>query len=254
MRIRTSALRRGHSLVSLGIGLVMILTGCGDSSNAAGGVTATTMASGAAYNFGPTGGAVVDGEVSIQELAEQVTRTDANGAFAFDGLPVGARASFALRAPGRPEIQTATFVLPEEPLQGVSFQSPDDTMVTLLGILVGVAPRPDRCQLAATVTRANPELVAGKTHGEPGATVTIDPVPAEADGPIYFNLITWNAIWPDRRLAATTDDGGVLYVNVTPGSYRLRAHKDGVQFRDVELTCRAGVVVNAAPPWGLQAE
>lgn len=232
--------------------VLAVAAGCGGSS-AGGAAGRTTSVSGSAFNFGPTGGAVVGGEVTILELPDFVTHTDEGGGFALDGLPAGRDASFVLRAEGRPEIQTATFPLGVEPLDGVTFQSPDDTMVTLLSILVGAAPRADRCQLAATVTRANPELVAGKTHGEPGATVTIDPPPAEADGPIYFNLVTWNVIWPDRRLAATSDDGGVLYVNVTPGTYRLRAHKEGVAFRDVTLTCRAGVVVNAAPPWGLQA-
>lgn len=240
----------------LALSLIAALTAgaCGSSSSGAGGAGAVTRASGAASNFGPVGGAVVDGEVSIVEMPDRVTRTDESGGFELSDLPVGAEASFVLRASGRPEIQTATFVLPEEPIEGISFQSPDDTMVTLLSMLVGAAPRPDRCQLAATVTRANAELVPGKTHGEAGATVTIDPLPAEADGPIYFNLITWNVIWPDRGLAATSDDGGVLYVNVTPGTYRLRAHKAGVEFRDVVLACRPGVVVNAAPPWGLQAE
>lgn len=247
--------RRWRWLVgsAMALGLVLTVLGCGESSHG-GGSSRSTSARGVAFNFGPQGGAVADGEVSILEMPDRVTRTDGGGEFAFDDLPVGSQASFVLRADGRPEIQTATFLLGDSPLEGVSFQSPDDTMVALLALLVGAAPRADRCQLAATVTRANPELVAGKTHGEPGATVTIDPTPAEADGPIYFNLITWNAIWPDRRLSATTDDGGVLYVNVTPGTYRLRAHKAGVMFRDVAVTCRAGIVANAAPPWGLQAE
>lgn len=245
---------KGNPTTTLATLLALALaTSCGADSTG-GGSGRTTSVSGSAFNFGPAGGAVAGGDVTILEQPERATITDESGGFGFDGLAVGSEASFVLRAAGRPEIQTATFTLGDEPVDGITFQSPDDTMITLLSILVGAAPRADRCQLAATVTRANPELVAGKTHGEAGATVTIDPLPAEADGPIYFNLVTWNVIWPDRRLAATTDDGGVLYVNVAPGRYRLTAHKDGVRFREVALTCRAGVVVNAAPPWGLQAE
>lgn len=59
-------------------------------------------------------------------------------------------------------------------------------------------------------------------------------------------------IFPDASLEATTVDGGVLFVNVTPGTYTLRAHKDGAVIREVEVGCRAGVLTNAAPPWGLQ--
>lgn len=61
-------------------------------------------------------------------------------------------------------------------------------------------------------------------------------------------------IWPDRTLTETTADGGVLFTNVPPGRYTLRAHKQGAAIRSVAVTCRAGVLTNASPPWGLQVE
>lgn len=45
----------------------------------------------------------------------------------------------------------------------------------------------------------------------------------------------------------------MLWANVPPGEYLLTAYKEGVVFRDVRIKCRAGMLVNASPPWGLQA-
>ena len=89
--------------------------------------------------------------------------------------------------------------------------------------------------------------------GEPDATVTIEPAVDPELGPIYFNMVRHDVICPDRKFDRTSDDGGVLFVNVPPATYTLRAHKEGVTFREVTIKCRPGLVVNAAPPWGLQA-
>ena len=54
-------------------------------------------------------------------------------------------------------------------------------------------------------------------HGEDRTTVTLaPPLPAE-HGPIYFN----SAVLPDRSLTETSDDGGVLFIQVPPGEYKL---------------------------------
>lgn len=71
-------------------------------------------------------------------------------------------------------------------------------------------------------------------------------------GPIDFDYLERGVILPDRRLTQTTRDGGVLWLNVPPGEYVLTAHK-GVRFTQARFRCRAGVLVNASPPWGLQA-
>ena len=51
----------------------------------------------------------------------------------------------------------------------------------------------------------------------------------------------------------TSDDGGVLFIQVPPGDYTWTAHKAGVEFTQVRMKCRAGYLINASPPWGLQA-
>jgi len=60
-------------------------------------------------------------------------------------------------------------------------------------------------------------------------------------------------VLPDRDLTQSSTDGGVLYYNVDPGVYTLSAEKTGVEFESVTLNCRKGVLVNASPPYGLQA-
>lgn len=75
-----------------------------------------------------------------------------------------------------------------------------------------------------------------------------------AFGPGGGNLVKYDVIFPDRELTATSHDGGVLFLDVNPGRYTLRASKSGAEIRDVTLDCRAGVLANASPPWGLQVE
>jgi hypothetical protein len=50
----------------------------------------------------------------------------------------------------------------------------------------------------------------------------------------------------------TSDDGGVLFVQVPPGDYAWTAYEAGAVFSRVRMKCRAGYLVNASPPRGLQ--
>jgi hypothetical protein len=99
------------------------------------------------------------------------------------------------------------------------------------------------------VTRVGKSLYDEGAHGEAGATVTVEPALPPEHGPIYFNA----AVIPDPSLTETSEDGGVLFVDVPPGTYTLHAQKDGVIFEDTLMQCEAGVLVNASPPYGLQA-
>jgi hypothetical protein len=58
--------------------------------------------------------------------------------------------------------------------------------------------------------------------------------------------------YPDTSLTVTSIDGGVILANIPPGEYTLTATKQGKQFSTVAVRCRAGLLVNAAPPHGLQ--
>ncbi len=215
----------------------------------------TASAEGDLMPFGPAGGTVEGLPVWVVEDPSLATVTDGNGHWRIDGVPVGAAVTFALAGDVRYPIQTATFTMPAEGLEQVTFQSPSQVIIGAFETVLGTKVDPDRCVIAATVTRRGYSLYGGAadgTHGEPGATVAISPEPAEGGDPIYFNGAQFDVIWPDRALTETTSDGGVLFVNVPPGTYVLTATKPGATIRPVTVGCRAGVLTNASPPWGLQ--
>lgn len=86
-------------------------------------------------------------------------------------------------------------------------------------------------------------------HGDPGATVSIQPVLEELIGPIYFN----EAVVPDLGQADVSLDGGVTWLNMPTGNYAVTANKPGVDydaatFRITEADEEAGVVLYIASP------
>lgn len=215
--------------------------------------------SGHAFAFSAGGGAIAGATISVLELPEFTVETAEDGSFAIPDLPGDAEVTLVLDHPSHPAIQTGTLHLAGTDLERVTFQAPDHDLYRLLAGVVQVMPDPERCQIATTVTRRGNSLydeIPG-THGEPEATVTIEAregeTPADIDGPVYFDLVRYNAIFPSRELTETTADGGVLFLNVPPGEYTLKAHKPDTVFADVHIKCRAGVVTNASPPYGLQA-
>lgn len=233
--------------------LLLLLAGCGGDDEET--PVPTVSVSGNAFAFTNSGGDVAGGEVSILELPDRLATTDEDGAFRFDDLPGDADVTFVLAHPDYVPIQTATHTLAGEDLEQMTFQVPTPGLYDVLAASVRLEPDDARCQIATTVTRLGNSLYDDTrgTHGEPGATVTIDPPLPETHGPIYFNLVKYNVIYPDLMLTETTDDGGALFLNVPPGDYTLRAHKADTEFREARMRCRAGMLVNASPPWGLQA-
>lgn len=209
----------------------------------------TIAVSGDAFAFGPSA-MIGDADVSVLELPEFTTTTDAMGHWEFPELPAGAQATFVFDKSGYPRVYTKTFTLPETgTVERVTFQVPDDATYGALALIVDIEPDPTTCQIASTVTRVGKSLYDEGAHGEAGATVTIEPsLPAE-HGPIYFNA----QVIPQPDLTETSEDGGVLYTNVPPGTYTMHASKDGVTFEDVVVTCEPDVLVNPSPPHGLQA-
>jgi len=208
--------------------------------------------SGEAFLF--NGGTGLDGRlpgatVSVVEAPDRTTTTAIDGHFAIDGFAEGAVVTFALQFPDHHPIQTGTFTVGTEPLERVTFQVVHDAIYAQLAEMLTITPdEAGSCQIVTTVTRVGRSLYDEGAHGEAGATVTLDP-PLAGEGPIYFNA----SVLPVRAETATTEDGGVLFINVPPGQYTLTATKAGMTFRPVRITCRAGWLVNASPPWGLQA-
>jgi hypothetical protein len=212
---------------------------------------------GNAFAFTGEGGRIEGAYVTALEHSSWCVRTAAGGAFELLGVPVGSDITLRIHHPEYVVVQTGTHTVPADGIERLTFQVPTPGIYSLLSRVVRLEADPTRCQIAATVTEIGrslyPSKPASPSHGEAGATVSIAPAPAEADGPVYFDYIGPNLIVPDRDLTATTRDGGVLYLNVTPGDYVLSASKDGVTFRSVRVQCIAGMLVNPSPPWSIQA-
>lgn len=209
---------------------------------------------GRAYNFGPTGGASLRGAViRVLEHPERCVTLGDSNAFSFGGFVAGEPVSLTLDHPDYVPIQTGTHSVPSTGITGITFQAPTWGIYRLMATAAREVPQDDRCQIAATVTALGLSIDSPTpSHGEAGATVTIEPDPGDAVGPIYFNYYGPGSILPDRALRETTRDGGVLWLNVRPGEYVLTAHKPGTNITQARFRCRAGVLVNASPPMGLQ--
>ena len=212
--------------------------------------TETATVSGDAFHFNEGVDARVAGaRVFVLEDPDVSTTTDATGHFVLEGLPVGSDVTLVMDHPDFIPIQTGTIALPAAGAELVTFQAVPPGVRDVLASLLEIEVDPERCQMVTTVTRVGRSLYDPGAHGEAGVTVTIDPPLPESSGPIYFNSM----VVPDRTLTETSDDGGVLFVNVPPGDYTWTAHADdGRAFTQVRMTCRAGLLVNASPPWGLQ--
>ncbi|MFO0683213.1 MAG: carboxypeptidase-like regulatory domain-containing protein [Sandaracinus sp.] len=227
--------------------VLLALSSCTASTAAA-----TASISGDALDFtvGLADGPIASAHVYVLEDPTLDATTDAAGHFVIEDVPVGSDATLVLEHADYIPIQTATFEVPAEGLTRITFQAVTPPVRDALAAILSVTIDPTRCQMVTTITRIGRSLYDPGAHGEAGATVTIDPpLPASA-GPIYFN----SEVRPDRTLTESSDDGGVLFVNVPPGTYTWTATKPGATFAQVRMTCRAGMLVNASPPWGLQRE
>ncbi len=224
----------------------------GDASSGTTGA-ATVLVSGDAFAFTLPGSpyGLIDGAtIRVLEAPEYTAVTDAMGHFEFAALPAGLVATFTLEHPDFPPARTGTFTLPDAgALERVTFQVPDKSLYQAIATILEAEIDPAACQIVSTVTRVGKSIYDAGAHGEADATVTITPAVPVDQGPIYFG----DDVIPDRTRTMTSTDGGVLFLNVPPGTYTVEAHKDGVTFAPAIMQCAAGVLVNASPPYGLQA-
>lgn len=219
--------------------------------------TGPRVVSGNAYFFDmPTLGQVVaeenveGGEVYLLEAPEIRAWVDPADGYAFrlEGIPDGVGVTIALVQEDHYPHLTATIPVDGADIEGVTFQSVTWTIADALAGVVGADARDPRfCQMVVTVTAPQPDGVYAL--GEPDTTVTVSPAVTSDHGPVYFNT----SVIPDRRLTATTTDGGVIVAGVEPGVYEWTGHKEGVALTPLRMTCVAGWLTNASPPWGMNA-
>ena len=202
------------------------------------------------FHLVPTG-RLAGATVSVLEHPEMQVVTGTDGHFRFDGLEEGSEVTLVMSHPDYHPIQTGTIVLGPSGAERVTFQAVLYGIYATLAALLQVTPDEEHaCQMVTTLTRVGKSMYDFGAHGEDRAVVQLGPpLPAE-HGPIYFN----SAVLPDRSLHESSDDGGVLFIQVPPGEYVWSATKPGAAFSRVKMKCRPGFLVNASPPWGLQAQ
>lgn len=237
------------------IAVALVATACGGDDDYAKDWVPNTGApahvSGMAFIFGPnSSGAVLDGaSVSVTEDPSVTTTVAADGSFAFD-VPSGGPVTFTLQKDGLQTTQSAAIDIGPDGIPMLGFQVPTLSTVDLLSTLIRITVDPERCQVVTTVSRLGTEPYGGDGLGVEGATVTLAGA-SDADGPIYF-MYDPTLPTPSRALTETSLDGGVVFANVAVGEYTMAATKSGTSFSSVDVRCRAGVLVNAAPPHGIQ--
>lgn len=219
--------------------------GCDDGDE---GPSTVTM-SGTAYTFNtpnPVAGAVV----RVVEVPGLETTTAADGGWSLE-VPANREITPYVTHEGHVTMHLQTFEVGEAPLERVYFQMVADDIFELLAQVLQITPDPERCQIAGTVsekaiqTMSFDEFKAHGAHGVAGATVTITPAAAEV---VYFNEM----VIPDRTRTETSRDGGVVWTNVPPGRYTIKATHPEKQFAEIVVSCEAGRFVNANPPQGLR--
>lgn len=244
------AMKSLHAALALSPLALFVLVGCAGDESEGPLASPSFRVSGDAFPFNEGFEARLEGAtVSVLEDPARGTVTGADGHFAFYGFAPGDEVTLVLEHPDYHLIQTGTQDIGDADIERLTFQAVNHSTYDLLATVLGITPDDGACQFATTVTRVGKSLYDAGAHGEAGATVTIDPPVSAEHGPVYFN----SAVIPQKSLTETSDDGGVVYTNLPVGEYTVRAQKPGMTFAPVRIQCRAGVLVNASPPHGLQA-
>ncbi len=225
-----------------------LAAGCADDDES-GPPTAWVQGHAFAYGEGPSA-RLADADVWVLERPSLRVVTDGDGGFRFNGLEVGSRLTLVVQHPDYEATQTGSLTLGPTAAEDVTVQALSHADAESLLSRLGETLDPTKCQVLTTASRSDGSLYDDGPIGEPGATVTIDPSWQENEGPVYFD----ETGAPDLDRDNSSEHGGVLFIQVPPGEYVVRAQKGDTAFSEVEVKCRAGLLVNAAPPWALQAQ
>ncbi|WP_133406503.1 carboxypeptidase-like regulatory domain-containing protein [Parashewanella tropica] len=195
----------------------------------------------------------------------------------FDGrmyhfnYPVGQQLDLLFTHKGYKTTQSGTFTVPSKGFTGehnnISWQAIPSFLWFLVKNIVELDTSTQMnnsdCQVIATVT-AYDRTLDDDPQGEPNATVNLQNVKTGETGvgfdkTYYFGILGGKTL-PIPGLKETTADGGVIFMNVQPGQYKIIAEKAGVQFSQPEFNCDPTIwkaegkneldVINLSPPQG----
>jgi len=146
------------------------------------------------------------------------------------------------------------FEVPEEgindanKLHNITFQVPSNLIFSLFSRAMRIQEDPSKAQIAITVTPPGMTL-DNIPQGEPGVEVTIEPNPGVKAR--YLGIFAFfNKTNPFSSHERTSNDGGVIFPNLTPGEYEIRARKGRHEVK-IRVWAPAGGFVNASPTKGL---
>jgi hypothetical protein len=202
-----------------------------------------------------SGARVSIAELPITKLLN--VRSDANGRWRFQavkrkGTPLSF--SFVYELAGYATTKSQVFQIGDAGITDLAVQFPTAAYYAAakgqieqqIGALIG-APYTLANVLVTTVGKSwasmyNPEL----PHGDPGAVVSIDPAAPfpTALGPLYFNA----DVSPDPTLSSTSVDGGVLFGNLSAGSYRVTASKAPFTYASLTFVVEDDIPLYVASP------
>lgn len=171
-------------------------------------------------------------------------------------VPAGSSFTPVLEGEGFLTARHATFTVQEDLARLYLQAVPSEVFVLMAQTLgqSGVAIDPEACIVVNTITvpavyemQSWAEFFDLRPHGEPGVTMSLVPE-VEGVAPIYFNEF----IQPDPSLEASSVDGGVVWLNVPPGTYTVQGEHPDPAYEVVPKTvrCEAGWFVNLNPPLG----
>lgn len=214
----------------------------------------TVTISGRAYAFNHMGTFIQGATIKVREIPGLSATTDANGDYEL-AVPDDTNITPYIEPPaGYNGIDLQTLHTRGEDIENANFQTPADAEYNALAALLSVpideeTGRPEQCVIVTTASARNVRGVDYQTfwdrtpHGVPGATSAESP---SLDGPIYFNQY----VIPDPSKTETSEDGGIIWINVPAGTYRIETTSPDTRFASFLATCKNGRIVNANPPWG----
>lgn len=215
--------------------------------------------SGKAYRFNHMDTPIPGATIKVRENSALSTVTDANGDYVLT-VPNDTNVTPYIESgdytPGQHynEIDLQTFHPRGEDIVNANFQTPSDPEYLGLKLILSVESREDgrpaQCAIVTTSSARNVRGVDYQTfwdrtpHGVAGTTAIEFPA---LDGPIYFN----DSVIPDKTKTESSEDGGIVWVEVPAGTYRITGSNPNTRFASFLATCAPGRVVNANPPWGM---
>lgn len=216
---------------------------------------------GTAYEFNSVHTMLAGAVIKVEEYPKIQTTVGTDGRYDLV-VPANAKAVTPyISKSGYYGIHLQTFTTKSSDFRNVNFQVPTDGVAEFMMMLLDVRPidnlihpwRLPDCVIVSTFSTKNVRnldyagFIAYGAHGVAGATASASPSLKGKSAPVYFN----EKVLPDRKVEASSVDGGVLFPHVKSGTYTISAKHRTARFSTFKATCRPGWVVNANPPWGL---